>query len=91
MRRNTVRVGEDRFILAQGHSIDDVKAATVAALRTGGDLIDLIVLGNKESVLVSPGVAVVFTSETIATADQDARDTGDVLYPYDSLSDLEYM
>lgn len=41
MRRDTMRVGEDRFVLAQDHSIDDVKTATVTALRAGGDLIDL--------------------------------------------------
>ena len=92
MRRDTVRIGEDRFVLAQGHSLDDVKTATVAAMRANGDLVNLVVYGNKEvSVLVSPGVAVVFTSETIEADDQDTRDTGDVHAPFDTLNEFEYL
>ena len=92
MRRDTVRIGDDRFVLAQGHDIDDVKAATVAAMRANGDLVDLVVLGNREvSVLVSPGVAVVFTSEIVDAEQQDVRDTGDVAFPFHLLTDFEYM
>lgn len=92
MRRNTVRIGSDRFVLAQGHSLDDVKAATVAAVRANGALVDLVVYGNKEvSVLVSPGVPVVFTSETIDAGDEDHRDTGDTAYPFDTITDYEYI
>lgn len=92
MRQDTVRIGNDRFVLARGHSIDDVKAATVAAMRANGDLVNLVVYGNKEvSVLVSPGVPVVFTSELIDTDDEDHRDTGDVKNPFDSIADLEYL
>jgi hypothetical protein len=91
IRRNTVRVGDESFVLAQGHSIDDVKAATVAALRANGNLVDLVVYGNKEvSVLISPGVPVVFTSEPIAN-DRDSRDTGDVDFPFDTQVDYEHM
>lgn len=92
MRRDTVRIGNDRFVLAQGHSLDDVKAATVAALRANGDLIDLVVYGNKEvSVLISPGVPVVFTSEIIEPDDHDVRDTGDLERPFDTITDYEYI
>jgi hypothetical protein len=92
MRQDTVRVGNDRFVLAQGHSIDDVKAATVAALRANGDLVDLVVYGNREvSVLISPGVPVVFTSEIIAVGEEDHRDTGDVGHPFDTITDYEYL
>lgn len=92
MRQDTVRIGNDRFVLAQGQSIDEVKAATVAALRADGDLIDLVVYGNKEvSVLISPGVPVVFTSEVIDVDDHDARDTGDLQLPFDSITDYEYI
>ncbi|MDW4571421.1 hypothetical protein R8Z57_01365 [Microbacterium sp. M3] len=87
-----MRIGDDRFVLAQGHDIDDVKAATVAAMRANGDLVDLVVLGNREvSVLVSPGVAVVFTSELLDAEQKDVRDTGDVDYPYESFTDYEYL
>lgn len=92
IRQNTVRVGNDRFLLAQGHSLDDVKAATVAALRANGDLIDLVVYGNKEvSVLISPGVPVVFTSEIVELDDHDGRDTGDLERPFDTITDYEYI
>lgn len=92
MRRDTVKIGEDRFLLAQGHDIEIVKAATVAALRANGDLVDLVVYGNREvSVLVSPGVAVLFTSEIVEDEDQDSRDTGDVSFPFPAISDYEYM
>ena len=92
MRQDTVRIGNDRFVLAQGHSIDDVKAATVAAMRANGDLVNLVVYGNKEvSVLVSPGVPVIFTSEFLEEDDEDHRDTGDVENPFDTIADLEYI
>ena len=92
MRQDTVRIGNDRFVLAQGQDIDQVKAATVAALRADGDLIDLVVYGNKAvSVLISPGVPVVFTSEVIDVDDHDARDTGDLRLPFDSITDYEYI
>ena len=92
MRQDTVKVGDDRFVLAQGHSIDDAKAATVAALRANGGLVDLVVFGNRKvSVLISPGVPVVFTSEVLDVADEDDRDTGDVGYPFDTILDHEYI
>jgi hypothetical protein len=51
-----------------------------------------VVFGNKEvSVLVSPGVAVIFTSELIEADDQDSRDTGDVDAPFETMNDFEYM
>lgn len=92
MRQDTVRIGNDRFVLAQGHSLDDVKAAMIAAIRANGDLVDVVVYGNKEvSVLVSPGVPVIFTSEVIDSGDEDDRDTGDARHPFDSIVDYEYM
>lgn len=92
MLQNTVRVGDDRFVLAQGHSLEAVKAAAVAASRANGGLIDLVVYGNKEvSVLVSPGVPVIFTSQVVDEDATDSRDTGDVGYPFDVLTDYEYL
>ena len=84
MRRDTVTVAGERFALAQGHDLGDVKERTVQAAREGGGLVDLVVLGNAAvSVLVTPGVPVVFTSETVEYDDQDPRDTGDVTSPFD--------
>lgn len=92
MRRDTVKIGDDRFVLAQGHSIDDVKTAMVAAIRANGDLVDLVVYGNREvSVLLTPGVSVVFTSEIIAIDELDPRDSGDVELPFPTITDFEYM
>ena len=84
MRRDTVTVAGERFVLAQGHGLDDVKERAVRAARDGGGLIDFVVLGNAEvSVLITPGVPVVFASETIEHDDQDLRDTGDVTSVFD--------
>jgi hypothetical protein len=91
MRQDTVTIGALRFTLAQGHDIEQVKAATIAALRANGDIVDLVVYGNKKvSVLVSPGVPVVFASEVIDVAREDPRDTGDVEYPFDTVADYDY-
>lgn len=92
MRRDTVIIGGMRFVLAQGHSISEVREATVAALRSNGGLIDLVVHGNRKvPVLISPGVAVVFTSEDVDATDCDERDTGDIEVPFDSILDYEYL
>lgn len=88
MTRDTVRIAGERFVLAQGHDIEQVKQATVQAVRDGGALVDLVVLGNvRASVLVSPGLPVVFTSEELAPEEQDERDTGDLAAPYDLSAD----
>ena len=42
MKQSTADIGEGRFVLTQGDDIEDVKAATVAAVPDGGDLVDLV-------------------------------------------------
>jgi hypothetical protein len=80
MRRHYVDIAGTTFFLAQGGDIQDVKDAVVAAMRNGGDLVDLVVFGNAEvSVAVSPGVPVIFRSEEV---DIDERDTGDLADPF---------
>jgi hypothetical protein len=89
--RNTVTIDGQRFVLAQGHSLDDIKISAVTAIRDGGGLIDLVLYGNVEiSVLVSPGVPVIFTAETLDPAAQDDRDTGDVHAPFDPLDEFTF-
>jgi hypothetical protein len=87
MKRHFVDIAGTTFFLAQGGDIQDVKNAVVAAIRNGGDLVDLVVLGNAEvSVAVSPGVPVIFRSEEV---DIDLRDTGDVSDPFHPFVTIE--
>lgn len=88
--QNTVTIAGQRFVLAQGHSLDQVKEHALQAVRDHGALLDLIVYGNTEvSVLVSPGVPVVFTSETINVSDQDDRDTKVLAAPFEPFEPFE--
>lgn len=89
--RNTVTIDGQRFALAQGHSLDDVKTSAVTAIRDGGGLIDLVLYGNVTvSVLVSPGVLVFFTAETLEPSDRDDRDTGNVHAPVSPHDDFTF-
>jgi hypothetical protein len=87
MRRHYVVVAGTTFFLAQGHDVQTVKDSVVAALRAGGGLVDLIIVGNVEvSVAISPGVAVIFQSEEV---DLDLRDSGDLTDPYRPFVSME--
>jgi hypothetical protein len=73
-----------RYWLAQGHDIEQLKNAATEAVRDGGGMIDVVIVGNKiVSALISPGLPVLFESEEV---DVDDRDTGDVGFPFDELS-----
>ena len=89
MKRYSIDVAGTNFLLAQGRDVQRVKDDMVSAIRSGGDLVDLIVVGNIEiSVLVSPGVAIIFRAEDVEV---DDRDTGDLARPFDPLNALEYF
>jgi hypothetical protein len=89
MKRHYVDIAGTTFSLAQGGDIQEVKKAVVAAMRNGGDLVDLVVLGNAEvSVAVSPGVPVIFRSEEV---DIDERDTGDLTDPFHPFATMESL
>jgi hypothetical protein len=89
MRRHFVVVAGTTFFLAQGRDVQTVKDSVVAALRAGGGLVDLVVVGNVEvSVAISPGVAVLFQSEEI---DLDPRDSGDLADPYRPFVSIEAL
>jgi hypothetical protein len=80
MRRHFVVIAGATFFLAQGRDVQTIKDSVVTALRAGGGMVDLVVVGNVEvSVAISPGVAVIFQSEEV---DLDLRDSGDLADPY---------
>jgi hypothetical protein len=87
MKRHYVVVAGTTFFLAQGLDVQTVKDSVVAALRAGGGLVDLVVVGNVGvSVAISPGVVVIFQSEEI---DFDSRDSGDLADPYRPFVSME--
>lgn len=85
MMRTTVAIGEDRYLLAQGHDLDDLKTRMSAAVRDGGAFVDFVAVGNRTvSVLMTSWIRVVFTVETVQF---DSRDTGDVEAPFGTFYD----
>lgn len=85
MVRTTVAIGEDRYLLAQGHELGELKARMTTAVRSGGEFVDFVVVGNRTvSVLMTSWIRVVFTIETVQF---DARDTGDVEAPFGTFYD----
>jgi len=89
--RNTVAIDGQRFVLDPGRSLNDVKTSAVTAIRDGGGLIDLILRGTVTvSVLISPGVPVIFIAERLEPADQDDRDTSNVRASFDSHDDFSF-
>ncbi|MFW8745914.1 hypothetical protein, partial [Mesorhizobium japonicum] len=59
MLRTTINVYGVEYRLAQGRDVDEVKRASVAAVRANGDLVDVVVVGNRlVSILMSPGVPI---------------------------------
>ena len=87
MKRHSVDVAGTNFFLAQGRDVDETKDAVVSAIRSGGDLVDFVVYGNVEvSVLVTPGVPVIFRSEEVEV---DERDTGDLAQPFHPFTSFE--
>jgi hypothetical protein len=80
VKRYTATVGTKSYVLAQGHSIDSLREEMIGAIRAGGAFVDFVVLGNRRiSVLVSPGLPVVFEE---ADVEVDERDTGNVSRPF---------
>jgi hypothetical protein len=88
MLRTTVLVDGQVYPLAQGQDLEAIKAATVEAAREGAGLVDFIVVGNRAvSVLVTPGVRVLFERHEV---DVDVRDTGDTESPFSPSMDLDF-
>lgn len=87
MKRHSVEIAGTSFLLAQGPAVQQAKDDVISAVRSGGNLVDLVVVGNVEvSVLITLGVAVIFRSDVV---DEDGRDTGDLARPFDPLTSME--
>jgi hypothetical protein len=81
MLRTTLTLGVNSYALAQGVQLDELKSQLEYAVSSGGKFVDVTVLGNVAvSILASPGVPVLLTSEQVA---DDPRDTGEVTEPFD--------
>jgi hypothetical protein len=80
MRRDSIIIGGQNHFLAQGVDIDQTKQLALQAMRDGGGLVDLVVLGNRSvTALISPGVTIWFESIEVAP---DDRDDGDLTTPF---------
>ncbi|GGE95674.1 hypothetical protein [Mycetocola zhadangensis] len=80
MRRTTLTIEGHSYVLAQGTETATLKASAEEAVVAGGKFVDLTVVGNiAVSVLVSPGVAIVITTQEVP---DDPRDTGHLSEPY---------
>jgi hypothetical protein len=85
MIRTRVRMQGMTFYLAQGRDPEDLKADMIEAVKEGGAFVSFVEVGNHHvSVLISPGVVVVFEEEMV---DRDSRDTGDMSEPFDPSED----
>ena len=85
MIRYTTTIGTRSYILAQGRDIEELQSRMVDAVHSGGAFVDFVVFGNRRiSVLVSPGVAVIFEG---AEVDVDSRDTGDTTEPFSTIDE----
>jgi hypothetical protein len=88
MERTTMQVDGRSHLLAQGQDLQEIKRGTVEAIRAGGDLVQVTVVGNRVlDILVSQGVSVTF--ETLSVPD-DPRDDGDLAAPFDFTDLGEY-
>ena len=86
MVQTTIALGDDHFILAQGHDLDDLKVRIETAIESGGAFVDFVVVGNRVvSVYMTDRERIVLTKATVVF---DERDTGDVAVPYGSDLDL---
>lgn len=88
MERTTMQVDGRSHLLAQGQDLEKIKSDAVEAVRAGGDMVHVTVVGNHVlDVLVSQGVLVTFETESVP---DDARDDGDLAAPFDYVSLGEY-
>ncbi|SMH48588.1 hypothetical protein SAMN06295885_3072 [Rathayibacter oskolensis] len=86
MMRTTVTIEGRTYGLSQGTDIAALKESTTGAAQSGGGLVEFVVVGNRQvSVVVSPGVPVIFEEVEV---DDDDRDNGDLHEPWD---DIEYL
>ncbi len=74
------------YLLAQDQDLDDLKRRIEEAITTAGTFVDFVVVGNRQvSLLITPRSRM---SISLATVLFDARDTGDVDFPFGGHYDL---
>jgi hypothetical protein len=70
------------YVVSQTQDIEQIKEATVTIAKSGAGLLDFIGFDGREvSVLITPGVALVFESFE-APAEQDSDGPGDPAFAY---------
>jgi hypothetical protein len=88
MERTTMQVGHRSHLLAQGQDLDKIRHEALQAVRNGGDLLQVTVVGNRTlDILISEGVEVTFETETVP---DDSRDDGNLEVPFDVVDFQEF-
>ncbi len=86
MVRTEMAINGGTFLLAQGQDVEVLKRRIVDAVRTDGQFVEFVVVGNRQvSVLFSETTQVTFSVETVQF---DPRDTGDDTEPFGGAFDL---
>jgi phosphosulfolactate synthase (CoM biosynthesis protein A) len=86
MIQTEIRADGVTYLLAQDQDLGELKRRIEDAIATAGRFVDFVVVGNRQvSLLVTPRSQV---SIAVATVLFDARDTGDVDFPYGGHYDL---
>ncbi|BDZ48659.1 hypothetical protein GCM10025867_09000 [Frondihabitans sucicola] len=66
MRRHTIKIDQDTFVLTDDVRAQEVEAAALLAVQQGGGMVNVFHDDNRNvSVLVSPGVPIFFRSDTV--------------------------
>jgi hypothetical protein len=81
MRRTLMQVNGHDYALAQNQDLEALKTRVLQAIRDGGDLIPVTLVGNTSlEVLVTLGVPLTFQTTEV---DDDDRDDGNLDFPFD--------
>lgn len=74
MQRHTIKVSHETFVITDDTKARDIEAAALTAIRQGGGMINLVHDGSHNiTVLISPGVPVFFTTETVDTEEPSSE------------------
>ncbi|MEV7608486.1 hypothetical protein AB0N61_03290 [Microbacterium sp. NPDC089320] len=85
MVQTSVTIDGSSWVLSQDQDPDDLRRRIEDAIVAPGKFVHLVVVGNRAvSVLITPTSRVAVTE---ATVQFDARDTGDVDFPYGGFYD----
>lgn len=86
MERTSVAVDGADFLLAQDQDVAELRSRIEEAAATPGRFVDFVIVGNQAmSVLITATSRVSISTDKVQ---YDARDTGDLLFPYEDDLDL---